>query len=251
MEPFIYEIMWKREASHWWFRARCEILTALVRSQTPAGSRILDAGCGTGFIAENLLADHRVALVDSSPEAVRFCARRGVPAAQASLKQLPYANDTFDLVECFDVLYHRAMHPLKTPLGEIHRVLKPGGMLIVTEPAYQWLYGEADVLDHAEKRFTASELGSQLSDAGFAVRELGYFNTYLAPAIVLVRLLRRFWVWAWPWAHASTEFDESGGVLSAALEKIFRAEKDRVLRGGYPFGISVLGVAEKVEKVGA
>jgi SAM-dependent methyltransferase len=245
MESFIYERMWLHEERHWWFRARREIVTALVREWAPAGGRILDAGCGTGFIAQALRAEYRVAVMDAAPEAVRLCAKRELPAARAALAQLPYASSTFDLVGCFDVLYHRAAWPLENTLGEIHRVLKSGGVLVAVEPAYQWLFGEADLLDHAQERFTSAGLSEHLRTAGFSVRKAGYFNTYLAPAIVVMRLLRRIWLRVWPWSKPSTEFGATPEPLNRLLEATLGAEKSRVVAGGYPFGVSVICVAQK------
>lgn len=248
METFIYERMWHHEGSHWWFRARREILTGLVRKWASPGARILDAGCGTGFIAEALRADYRVTLTDSAREALRFCSKRQLPGVRASLQRLPYESGIFDLVGCFDVLYHREARPLAATLGEIHRVLKPGGVIMVAEPAYQWLFGEADVLDHAAERFTASQLSHHLRAADFAVRRLGYFNTLLAPAIVAIRLLRRTRQWLWPTAKLATEFGHVSRPLNDALERVFRFEKTRVLRGGYSFGTSVICVSQKREQ---
>ncbi len=245
MESFIYERMRTYEESHWWFRARREIMVAVVHNWATVGARILDAGCGTGFIAQALRDEYRVAVTDAAPEAVHFSAKRGLPAARASLTQLPYAANTFDLVGCFDVLYHRAASPLVTTLKEIHRVLQPGGVLVTAEPAYQWLFGEADVLDHARERFTAAGLAERLCEAGFTVRKAGYFNTYLAPAIIAMRLLRRSWLRVWPWSKPATEFGATAQPLNRLFAAILCAEKSRVVRGGYPFGVSVICVAQK------
>ena len=245
METFIYERMWQHEGSHWWFQARREILTGVARKWASPGARILDAGCGTGFIAEALHADYRVTLIDSAREALHFCLKRQLPAACASLQQLPFASGFFDLVGCFDVLYHREARPLAATLAEIHRVLKPGGVIVVAEPAHQWLFGEADVLDHAAERFTAFQLSRHLRAADFAVRREGYFNTLLAPAIVALRLLRRMWLRLWPTAEPSSEFGHVPKPLNEALRRVFLFEKARVLRGGYPFGVSVICVAQK------
>ena len=244
VESFIYDRMSRYEESHWWFRARRDILVAVVRRWAPMGGRILDAGCGTGFIAQMLRNDYRLTVTDSAPEAVRLSAKRGLATSQASLTQLPFASNSFDLVSCFDVLYHRAASPLATTLGEIHRVLRPEGILVTAEPAYQWLFGEGDILDHARERFTAAGLSDRLREAGFDVRKAGYFNTYLAPAIIGKRLMRRGWLRVWPWAKPSTEFGATAEPMNRLLEAIFIAEKSRVVRGGFPFGVSVICVAQ-------
>ena len=245
MESFLYERIREYEERHWWFQARRDILVAVIRAWGPPGARILDAGCGTGFVAHTLRDRYRLSLTDAAPEAVRFCADRGLPVARASIRQLPFGAETFELVGCFDVLYHRAIWPIESTLRELHRVLKPSGALIAAEPAYQWLFGEADVLDHAERRFGAHELASYLRDAGFTVRQEGYFNTYLAPLIITARMLGRLWSRLRPKRKPSPEFGSVPLGLNRLLAATFRSEKARVLRGGYPFGISVLCVAQK------
>ncbi len=245
MESFLYQQMWEHEERHWWFRVRREILKAVVCKWAAPGARVLDAGSGTGFIAEALRAEYRMALVDRAPEALRYCLNRKLPGACATFQKLPYRDGIFDLVGCFDVLYHRAAGPLDATLDEIHRVLKPGGVLVATEPAYQWLFGEADVLDHARERFTARQLSHHFRGAGFTIRQQGYFNTMLAPMIVAVRMFRRLWLWLWPGAEPSSEFGHVSEPLNRWLGQAFALEKRRVLRGGYPFGTSVLCVAQK------
>ena len=101
------------------------------------------------------------------------------------------------------------------------------------------------MLDHAEERFTSAGLSGRLRDAGFTVRKAGYFNTYLAPAIVGMRLLRRIWLRVWPSSEPSTEFGSTAEPLNRLLQATLGAEKSRVLKGGYPFGVSVICVAQK------
>jgi hypothetical protein len=130
-------------------------------------------------------------------------------------------------------------------LSELARVLRSGGFLILAEPAYGWLAGDNDALDHAARRFTRAELSALLTREGFQVTRSGYFNTLLFPIVAAVRLQQRLAGLFRRGRKPAAEFGPLPGPLNAILKRIFLLEKRRVLKGGFPFGVSVLCVARK------
>ena len=147
MEFREYEVMYRAESDHWWYRGLRAILfgqTGLDRAASRSW-RILDAGCGTGGTLK-ALADHpNTRGFDYAPEAIYFCRERGLHnVAQASILAIPFPDRTFDLVYSNDVF--NALGDERDVLGlrEIYRVLKPGGRLFINLPAYQFLRSEHD-----------------------------------------------------------------------------------------------------------
>jgi len=180
--------------------------------------------------------------VDMDYEAAGYCRERGLTTiAQASAAALPYAAETFDLVTMLDVLEH--IPDDAGALAEAMRVLRPGGLLMLAVPAYRFLWGAQDEVSRHVRRYTVPELGARMKAANFAVRRLTYFNTALFPPIAALRLLRRF--------IPATRSDESDfhapapGPINALLAAIFGSEAALVARHDLPFGVSILGLAEK------
>ena len=124
--------MYDAEDRQWWYAGMRAISLALLRPQVAAGARILDAGCGTGRNLAEFAGWARPAGVDLSEEALRFCRQRGVPAARGRLQALPFPAGAFDAVTSFDVLYHRWIEDDAAAVAELVRVLRPGGLLLVT-----------------------------------------------------------------------------------------------------------------------
>ena len=175
-------------------------------------------------------------------EAAGYCRERGLTTiAQASAAALPYAAETFDLVTMLDVLEH--IPDDAGALAEAMRVLRPGGLLMLAVPAYRFLWGAQDEVSRHVRRYTVPELGARMKAANFAVRRLTYFNTALFPPIAALRLLRRF--------IPATRSDESDfhapapGPINGLLAAIFGSEAALVARHDLPFGVSILGLAEK------
>ena len=172
METFIHASAWETENRYWWFHARKEILISLVEKYISPGALILDAGCGTGFIAEDLQKSFSLQLIDTSPEALEICAKKGLRGQKASILNLPFPDSHFDGICVFDVLYHKQVSPLDLAIKEIYRVLKPGGFVIISEPAYEWLRGKGNILDHASRRFTSQKLQLAFESAGFSMKQI-------------------------------------------------------------------------------
>src|SRR5574341_444597 len=133
MQPSEYENIARLEDTHWWYRGMAAISLSLLRPHTNNGLgtlRILDAGCGTGGMLSRLAEFGRPVGVDYHPLALVHAKGRA-PLARASVEQLPFANDFFDLLTSFDVLCHRGVADDRSALAEFFRVLKPGGILLI------------------------------------------------------------------------------------------------------------------------
>ncbi|MBA2529087.1 MAG: methyltransferase domain-containing protein [Euzebyales bacterium] len=163
--------------SYWWYVARARLLPAVLRAYTAAGGRVLDVGSADGP-SVGWLPD-RVPL-DVDPRGLR---RGGVCA---SADQLPFAASTFDVVTAFDVVEHFADDGRL--LAELHRVLKPGGTLLISVPAYQWAWSEFDVRAGHHRRYTRRRIDGAVRAAGFSVQRATYAFMLTLPFFTLSRL---------------------------------------------------------------
>lgn len=175
------------EDGMWWYRAlHTRMLEALGRTS----GRVLDAGCGTGGFLARLRATwpeaEAMGLEYNPGAAARARAKSGVPVANGSVLTMPFADASFQAVTSMDVLCHAAVEPAAA-LAEMHRVLAPGGRLMLNLPAFQWLLSAHDHRVHNVRRFTASAAARMLTDAGFSVMEARYWNGLLLPLMVLQR----------------------------------------------------------------
>lgn len=173
----------------WWYRAlHLRVLDALHRRPGTPGA-LLDAGCGTGGLLRRLAGKSTRALVglDFNPEAARRAgAKSGALTTGGDANRLPFADASFGALVSLDVLCHRALDPAAA-LAEFHRVLKPGGALVLNLPAFEWLHSTHDIRVHNARRFTADQARALLKDAGFTAIEARYWNALLLPLMVLQR----------------------------------------------------------------
>lgn len=191
MEQQAYREQFAWEDAHWWFRGRRAVIWALlVRTGRAGGLRLLDAGCGTGRNLLEFAALGTVQGIDSSPEAIEFCRRRGIEGArQGRIEELPFDDDSFDLILATDVLEH--LEDDSVALAELRRVAAPGARLLATVPAYRWLWSQHDDVHHHFRRYTLRGLRERLAATGWDPLAWSYFNTTLLVPIAAVRLTAR------------------------------------------------------------
>ena len=184
-----YERMYRFEDRYWWFVARRHLITSLLGShyERTGRLRILDIGCGTGAMLDDLKPFGEVIGADFSPEALQFCVTRGASAglARADVRRLPFADESFDVVTAMDIIEH--IDDDKAASSEIFRVLKPGGRLLVTVPAFPSLWSEHDEALHHFRRYTAPRLKDLFQRVGLRVDKLSYTVTTLFPLIWVYR----------------------------------------------------------------
>lgn len=194
MEKDEYRKHFELEESFWWFRGRRKILLSLLRSHRMPNLPLvwLDAGCGTGFNMTFFAPLGTVFGCDFSEEALAFCRKRGLKnLARADVQRLPYKNEAFDAASLLDVLYHKNIFDDVAALKDVHRTLKPGGLLLVTDSAFNVLRSRHDLAVHGRERYRKKALKQKLEKAGYQVLRLSYFNFLMFPVIFLVRFTER------------------------------------------------------------
>lgn len=244
MEERFYAEYAEVQDRHWWFVGRRRIIGAVLDANIARdardGRRILDVGCGTGTMLAELRRFGDVHGVDTEPAAVEFCHRQGETQVElASGGEIPHPDASFDLVTLLDVIEH--VDDDQTLLAEARRLLAPGGSILITVPAYTWMWGEQDEIAHHRRRYTRPQLIDSLQRAGFRASRASYFNTILFPPIAAIRLARRL---RRAPAEPRSDFElNKPGRLNPALTRVFECEVGVVLRRDLPFGVSILALA--------
>jgi len=243
------------EDKHWWFmtrtRAILKYLDAAVGSAQPGQPRrVLDIGAGAGNMAHHLAHYGQVIGLDANARPLPVAKARALITSQGSGDALPFADASFDLVTLLDTVEH-----IPNELGvfdEAYRVLMPGGVLLVTVPAFMWLWSYNDVINEHQRRYTVPELTQKLELSGFRVKRASYNNFFVFPLIAGMRLLR-------PGApeldspHLTedetvyqVEMEPTPEPVNSLLHVVGWLEAELLERVNLPFGSSVICVAEKV-----
>jgi SAM-dependent methyltransferase len=241
MREGAYRAHYAVEDEHWWFRGRWAVVEALLASTgLPPRPRILDAGCGTGGNLQRFAGLGDAVGVDPSADAVRFCQERGLESVQqAGLESLPFEDGEFDLVAATDVIEHIAAE--QQALRELWRVTTNGGAMLLTVPAYAWLWSEEDENLHHQRRYTRAGLRQAVERCGWETRTATYFNSILLPPIAVAkRLPRRS-------NGPKADLERTPATLNAPLSLPMRFEA-RLIRAGVrlPAGVSIGIVCRKV-----
>jgi ubiquinone/menaquinone biosynthesis C-methylase UbiE len=245
MEPEEYESIFRLEATHWWYRGMRESAEALLDRYLPTRSdlKILDAGCGTGGNLVSLSRLGQTVGLDYSPLALGFCRQRKLDRlVRASVTHVPLGASSFDLVTSFEVLYHAAVSDDVLALREFQRVLRPGGLLLLRLPAFEFLRGAHDKTVHTRHRYTAAEVGRKLRQAGLEPLRLTYANSLLFPVAAAERVAQRISGKA---EEGGSDVGETAGWLNSLLLVPLRIEARLLPWVNLPVGLSVLALARK------
>ncbi len=244
------------EQGHWWFHGRARVLRSLLGEMrwTP-GARVLEIGVGPGVgLRERYPADINLVGVEPDERNARLAAERsGVPVYVGSVENLPGDLDgvLFDAITMFDVLEH--VEDDRGALVALSRRLAPGGKLVLTVPAYQWMWGEQDEVNRHFRRYTRGLLRSRVEAAGYRVLRSTYFNTLLFPPIAMFRVIKGWTERARPkrtqGGEARSDFEYSLGPVDAILRRVFGFESRLLRLVNFPFGVSVFVSAERRPEV--
>jgi len=235
METDVYRLMDELAGHHWWFRGREAIIQALLgKIALPSRPRVLDAGCGTGANLQLYSRFGAAEGFDPSPDAVAYCQRRGLEnVRQGTMEEIPFEASSFELLMATDVLEH--VPDEERGMRELWRVAAPGASLVLTVPAYEWLWSQEDVRLGHIRRYTRPALCALARRTGWEPTFDTYFNAVLLAPIAIARKLRQS-----VGSRGSAELALTPRVLDPLLSLPMRLDARMIAAGvSIPAGVSV------------
>jgi SAM-dependent methyltransferase len=245
MDLDIYEKTYNLyKKGHWFLKGRSRIIRNVLgralENYSPT-SLFLDVGCSTGIATNDLLMmGFNIFGIDNEDKALEFCRNTGLNGrvVKADIYNLPFLAESFDCATAFDVIEH--LDDL-VALKEIRRILRPSGKIILTCPAYDWLWSKKDILYHHKRRYNISTLKKVLKRSGFTLEKCSYFNSFLFPLFIIAVFLDKYL------SRLNSKFDflrPAPPFINVVLTKVMFLEAFIVERCGLPFGSSLVCLAK-------
>lgn len=245
MESTEYRTMYAVEERLWWYVALRRLLARCLHRYTQSGSRVLDAGCGTGINSMMMQSlGYEVVSIDLSPSAVAFSRKRGLRQVKlGSITKLPYKANSVQAVVCMDVLIMLTPTELATAIKEIERVLQPGGKVFIQVAAFEWLRSSHDDVCHVIKRYTLSEVQALFSTPKWKYIKGTYRIWCLFPLLAGIKLFKRLTE-----SHNSVKQGDlwlPPKLINNVLLALQLVEDTVLSRFSLPWGTSIFLIVEK------
>lgn len=239
MDRVVYDRMAAHDSTHWWYRARRDILHDYLGryGALPPHARILEIGCGTGHNLPMLAQFGEVDAIEIDPAARAIAGERlGKPVGDAPLPILPgVPHGAYDLIAVLDVVEH--IENDVAALKAMAACLTPGGRILITVPAHPWMWSAHDEVNHHYRRYTKRSLRGAIAAAGLKPERLGYFNTLLFPLAAAARL------WGKVTGREDSDDSPPPPAVNALFERIFRLERHLVGAAPMAPGLSIITLA--------
>mgnify|MGYP001598418394 CR=1 FL=1 len=244
MDTILHKKYQEAEATHWWFKGRRALIRAVLDRSLGGrknGVKLLDFGCNSGFFVSELRKDgYETFGTDVSEEAIEYGVSKGINKLFALKpgERLPFMPETFDVAIALDVLEH--IEDAGVALSQIKGVLKKGGTMIATVPAFPFLWGVQDEVSHHYRRYTKKELVILFQKAGLKIERLTFFNFFLFLPVVIVRMIGKIIP-----PKRKSDFELNNNFTNYILTRVFLFEVWLLRKINFPWGISLLIVAKK------
>tara|TARA_B100001059_G_scaffold132979_1_gene133072 strand:- start:263 stop:1009 length:747 start_codon:yes stop_codon:yes gene_type:complete len=248
MDQKFYQEYYKLEREGWWFKARLSILENYCQAIiTNPYMKILNVGAATGATSEMLSKYGKVTSLEYDEFCCKFLKEKtGIEAINASLTELPFENNSYDMICAFDVIEH--IENDNKAVEEIYRVLKPKGKYFITVPAFQSLWSNHDVVNHHFRRYKKKQLNKLIESTNLKIDHSTYFNFWLFIPISITRFILN----NIPrkkdsnLSGSDNEILQSSNIINRILYRIFHSEKFLLrINIKFPFGISILTIGYK------
>lgn len=243
MNPGTYAVEAEIEKRHWWFVGRRRLFARVLNeSALERDAAVLDIGTSTGTNLRLLrdLGFTNVTGLDYSEDAIRFCESKGFgPVKQGDACDLPFDDDSFDFVFATDIIEH--IDDDERALREIQRVLRPGGKVLITVPAFQALWGLQDEVACHKRRYRMGPLVQRLEEARLRPVRCHYFNYILFMPIFAARKIMRFM----KTDHVRSEAEINTPFINRVCRWVFEIDVRTAPILTPPFGVSILLLGEK------
>ena len=244
MNDEVYEEMYRVESRHWWFQAKHKIVRSLLARYAPPTPghkpRVVDLGCGCGYLLSLIKEEYDAVGLDGSPQAVEFSRKRGVRVELGALpNEVPFEDGSADVVMFLDVLEH--LDEDGASFDRAARLLKPGGVAICTVPAYPWLWTKRDDYHQHKRRYTRRTFRTLMSRGPMRPAFVSYMNALLFPAALAERFVRKLR----PLKEGEGDLSIPPAPVNAMMRDSYAAERVLLGRVPIPFGLSVVSVSIK------
>ncbi len=245
MNATLYDELHRVEQTHWWFRARRHIVWSLVRRYVEGSAnrrlQVCELGCGTGGNLAAIAGEHDVVGIECSPHALAY-ARQSL-GSRVRFGSLPHEIDlppnSYDVVLMTDVLEH--IQDDAASANAALRLVRPGGIVVATVPAYQWLFSPRDVHHHHFRRYGKQQFGELWETTNAQIKLLSHYNTALFPAAAAVRLASKL-----SWRRREPgDISIPPRAINDQLARLMQCEVNLLGRVPMPFGLSLIAVIRK------
>jgi SAM-dependent methyltransferase len=238
-----YATMAEREQTYWWHLGRLQIIQAYIKhvKGDKEKLKIMNIGCGTGGTIDMLEKFGIVDNADISDEAIRFMKESGYNRiTKVDDIKLPFKDKSYDMVGAFDVLEHIEDHI--GALKEWGRILKDDGAIVITVPAYQWLWTNHDVSLYHKRRYTTKRLTEVAAEAGLKPEKKSYAIVFSLPLVVGFRFINKI---LGRKTDSETSYVDVPDWVNSFFTKLLCAEAKVHGKAAFPFGTSVVTVLRK------